>query len=147
VKTKLKKRYLEGALENISAAKKVPHMRTTPGIIFAFQSSKAETIVRYLREYKTKLPVEYYPVAILLLDEGAIIHRWLPSSNEVTDVYQIRKGKKNEEAVVMAFLMLSFFDVVMGNLYGGSDVVNMIIRMLEYRTYQVGEDFKIGENN
>lgn len=145
VKTNLRKRDLVDALANINAAKKIPYMRLTPGMIFAFQSSRVETIVKHLREYKTKMSVEYYPVAFLLLDKGTIIHRWIPSKSEVTEVYQVRKGHNNGKAVVMAFLMMSFFDIVMGNLAGGSEVANMINRMLEYRTYSAGEDFKIGE--
>ncbi len=148
VKTQLRKQDLKDALANISAAKKVPYMRSTPGILFAFHSSKVKTIVKHLREYnESKLFVDFYPEAILLLDEGIIIHRWLPARSEITEVYQVRKGQNNEKAVVMAFLMMFFFDIVMGNLVGGSEIVNMLSRMLEYRTYKIEDDFKIGDKS
>lgn len=146
VKTNLQKDDLDKALENIASAKSVPYMRTTPAIVFAFDSMSPGTVVKHLRNYQSELHVNYYPTTILLLNQGVILHRWVPEISHSTDVYQVRKGISDKRATVMAFLMMFFFDIVIGNKVGGSEVVNMLAQLLEHRTDKILDNFRIGEN-
>ena len=144
IKTKLNKKDLFDALDNICAAKQVAYMNLTHGLIFAFKSSTTQTIVKHLREYDKELSINHSPTAILLLDRGTIIHRWNPVESD-NEIYQVREGVNGKKAVVMAFLVMFFFDILLEGLFGGSSISNMLRRMLEYRTISVLEDFKIGE--
>lgn len=137
-----------GALDNISAAKQVSCMNLTPGLIFAFKSSKVRTIVKHLREYPKKLPIEHWPTAILLLNEGIIIHRGDDLKGVETETYKVRKGNNDEKATVMAFLILFYLEKITESLCGGSTFVNILNRMLAYRTKEAKDltDFRLGEN-
>jgi hypothetical protein len=133
------------ALENICIAKRVPYMNRTPGLIFAFKSSRVKTVVEYLREYPQKLSPEDSPIAVLLLEKGAIIHRWSPVGPE-SAAYEVRRGHVDEKATVMAFLVMFYFDILMTNTFLGSSIVNMLRDMLEYRTNKILDDFMIGDH-
>lgn len=145
VKTKLNKKEMVNALDNICSAKYVPYMRLTDGLIFAFKSSKVQTIIKHLQQYPN-LSIENAPSAILLLDKGVIIHRWTPVEGEISDTYEVRAGNNGEKAIVMAFLLMFFFNILMGSSWGGSGIANMLRRMLEGRTKKISEDFIIGDS-
>lgn len=136
-----------GALDNVRSAKQISGMSLTPGLIFAFESSKVKTLVKSLREYPQQLPVEHQPTAILLLDRGSIIHRWDQQGKE-TETYQVIEGSNDKSAAVMAFLLLLYFERITDGLWGGSQFVNMLTRMLEHRTKRVKdvEDFRLSES-
>jgi hypothetical protein len=146
VKTKLNKKGLIEALNNIYIAKQVPYMNLVPGLIFAFKSSSVETVIKHLREYPKMLPASQSPSVILLLDKAVIIHRWSPLDAE-TSLYEVRKGHAGNKAVVIAFLVMFFFNIVMSGAWGGASITNMLRRMLEHRTERILENFEIGERN
>ncbi len=151
VKTKLNKDALYDALENISTAKKLPYMNMNVGVIFAFNSLKAKTIIKHLRKYSKRLPMEHSPMVIFLMEEGTIIHRWSPIGSlgiddpeQKGDVYQVRKSNEdNPGAIVVAFLLLLFFEVQLGN--AASPTANMAHKILQARTEKISEAFSIGD--
>jgi hypothetical protein len=121
-------------------------MNLVPGLIFAFKSSSVETVIKHLREYPKMLPASQSPSVILLLDKAVIIHRWSPLDAE-TSLYEVRKGHSGNKAVVIAFLVMFFFNIVMSGAWGGASITNMLRRMLEHRTERILENFEIGERN
>jgi len=144
VKTRLNKGTLTDALENIRAAKQL-NDTTIKGVVFAFKSLRQETVIKHLQQYPERLPMKHAPIAILLFDRGVIIHRW--SGTELDgdeNLYQVRASKDGDNAIVMAFLLLLFFEVQMRGAWGGADIVNMMRRMLEDRTDKLAENVQIG---
>jgi hypothetical protein len=89
--------------------------------------------------------MKYAPIAILLFDRGIIIHRWPGTElGGGENLYEVRASKDGDNAVVVAFLLLLFFDVQMQGVWGGASIMNMMQRMLEDRTEKITENFQIG---
>lgn len=122
VKTKLSSNKgaeeVKNALENIMAAKRLKNY--CPGVIFAFESPKLETVIKHLQSCP---PIEPWlsPVAILLFDKGIIIHCWGSDIATRPDYlrqkgtyprYKVITGKQDESAIVIAFLLLLFLETV-----------------------------------
>jgi hypothetical protein len=141
VKTRLNKGTLQLALENIRAAKQFDHSMC--GVVFAFNSQREETIIKHLRQYPQPLPMEHAPTAILLFNRGVIIHCW--HAMQTKEHYEVRASKDKDSATVLAFLLLLFFDAQMEGVWGGANIVNMNLRMLEHKTEQIADDFQIGD--
>jgi len=152
VKTNLNKEDIETGLDNILSAKSLnPYLH---GIIFAFQSpARLDTVISYLTSYRHHVAPRQGPTAILLLDKGIIIHSWgwarrrdleaLPETN--LDTYAIRKGIKNDSAIVVAFLLLLFYEAI-GQTAGvfHADMINMLLQMFDSFTKKVQDDIFIG---
>ncbi len=140
VKTKLTSKNLKDALENIASAKSINF--SINGVVFAFQSLKESTIIENLRIYAKDLDIHQAPIAILILDKGIIIHRWPGTElGGLSNTFCIRKSK-NE--MVIAFLLLHFFDVEMQGIWGGAAIQNLLQKMLDEHTTQYDADIIIG---
>jgi hypothetical protein len=141
VKTDLKKKALHDGLENIRSANRLNWQIN--GVVFAFNSLRAMTIVEHLQRYDKMLPMEHAPIAILLLNKRTIIHRWTNSELDGGDIlYEVRKC--DSSATVIAFLLLHFFDIQMQGVWGGASIANMMRFMLDSRTEILAESIKIG---
>lgn len=136
VKTTLTKKDIGSALENIISAKRLNG--SIVGLIFAFQSPSLATVIKHLEAYPDHIPLNLSPTAILLLDKGVIIDSWGWARDRKPDMnkpeqwknYAIRSGKKDRGAVVMAFLLLLFFQVVqLGS--NEADSINALNDMFE----------------
>lgn len=143
VKTNLDKGSTHEAMENISAAMQLNRMIC--GVIFAFKSLHQETIVRHLKGYLENVPLKYTPAAILSLDKGLIIHRW-PSQLDRKKFYQVRASKDGNNASVVAFLLLLFFDVQMEGVWVQASIANAMNQMLDNYTEKVDDDILIGSD-
>jgi hypothetical protein len=139
---------VKNALGNIMAAKQM--RKYMPGVIFAFQSPKLETVIKHLQSCP---PIEPWlsPVAILLFDRGIIIHCWDPEIGIRPDystqpgrypVYKIVKGKQDECAIVIAFLLLLFLETVSAPQRGHFAVA--LSALLNYWTDEYHPDMSIG---
>lgn len=143
VKTKLTSDELKGALENIASARKINY--TINGVVFAFQSLSENTILKSLRSSARNLEVETAPISILILDKGLIIHRWPGTELGGTGKYfSIRQSKNQERAMVIAFLLLHFYDTQMQGVWGGASIQNLLHEMLEEFTTKYADDIQIG---
>lgn len=143
VKTRLNKGALQKALENIRAAKQLNH--TINGIVFSFKSLRQQTVINHLQQYPERIPMEYAPIAILLFDRGVIIHRWPGTElGGGENLYEVRASNDGDSAVVVAFLLLLFYDVQMQGVWGGASIMNMMQRILEDRTEKLDENVIIG---
>jgi hypothetical protein len=155
VKTNLNKEDIETGLENILSAKTMnPYLY---GVIFAFQSpSNLDTVINNLANYQSRVSPRHGPTAILLLDKGIIIHSWswerrrdLEAAPETDpNTYAIRAGKSSTNGIVVAFLLLLFYDAI-GQTVGvfHADMVNMLMQMFDLYTERVQEDIFIGKAN
>ena len=133
VKTGLSKKDLWGALANISTAKQMNDLLN--GVIFAFESPQTETVVKNLREYSANLSLRHAPIAIILLKRGAIIHRWPGTElGGGENPYKVCVSNSKASGVVIAFLLLLFFDVLMQGVWGGASIENMGRRLLAEST-------------
>jgi uncharacterized protein DUF6602 len=149
VKTTLAKKDVALALENIISAKRLN--TSIVGLIFAFQSSSLATVIKHLEAYPAHIPGELSPTAILLLDKGVIIHSWGWARDRELDMdkpeewknYAIRSGKKDRGAVVMAFLLLLFFQVMQIGR-NEADFINALNDMFEKYTEKKWRDIDIG---
>jgi hypothetical protein len=143
VKTRLNKKDLKDALENIRVAKQLNS--TINGVVFAFKSCRQKTVIKHLQQYAEQLPMQHAPIAILLFDRGVIINRWPGTeSGGGENLYQVRASKDGSNAIVIAFLHLLFFDVQMQEVWGGAGIANMMRRMLEDGTDKIAENVQIG---
>lgn len=104
VKTKLGKRDLEEALENIRRAKQLRPL--IMGTIFAFDSSRAETIIKHLRQYAKDYPMQYAPEVILLLDKKTI----LVSSRRTGEKSSYIVRRARDDGVLVTYWLLRFLD-------------------------------------
>lgn len=149
VKTTLAKKDVASALENIISAKRLNP--SIEGLIFAFQSPSVATVIKHLEAYPAHIPGELCPTAILLLDKGVVIHSWSWARDRKLDMdkpdewknYAIRSGKKDRGAVVMAFLLLLFFQVVQIGR-NEADFINALNDMFEKFTEKNWSDIDIG---
>ena len=138
VKTGLPKRDLLGALENIRTAKQMNHILN--GVIFAFESPHEDTVIKHLNESLVDLPLAHTPIAILLLKRGTIIHRWPGTElGGGESPFRVCVSKKRNSGVVIAFLLLLFFDVLMHGVWGGAEIVNLGRKLLDENTDTVIE--------
>jgi hypothetical protein len=151
VKTNLSKKDIASALENIISAKRLNDR--IEGVIFAFQSPKLETVIKHLEAYPNHIDSELCPTAILLLDKGVIIHSWgwarqrdieSGQSGELKP-YAIRVGKKDKSAVVVAFLLLLFFQAMQVGRILEADFINALNDMLRKYTEKKLPDIDIGQ--
>jgi hypothetical protein len=129
VKTQLQKNEIQSALENIKSIREVNI--NTIGIIFAFYSASLSTIKSHLQEYLPSISTSHNPSAILLFDEGVIIRR------EAHNTYSIRKAEEeNKNAVVIAYLLLAFFDAVLrpSPFTNSAGAVDILLEMLKKYT-------------
>lgn len=136
VKTSLKRPDLKTALENIRAAKRTNQMLN--GIIFAFSSPNIKTVVENLESFSEEFSSKTAPIAILLLDKGAIIHDWSYGTNihGQADTYSVREC---ESKIVVAFFLLFFFDIQMMGTFGGANIKNKLIKLLKDKTKERNE--------
>ena len=143
VKTRLNKNALKDAMENIRTAKQLNY--AINGVIFAFESLRQETIIKHLQQYPEQLLMRHTPIAILLLNRGVIIHRWPGTElGGGENLYEVRASKDKDNAIVVAFLLLLFFDVQMQGVWGGAKIMNMMQQMLEDRTDKLAENIQVG---
>jgi hypothetical protein len=141
VKTGLTKSKLKEALENIQAAKQMNYLLN--GVIFAFKSPRENTVIRHLQESSADLPLRYSPIAILLLNRGVIIHRWPGTELGGGDFpYRVCISRKGT-GVVIAFLLLLFFDVLMEGVWGGANIMNMGRKLLDENTETIIDELAI----
>lgn len=86
-----------------------------------------------------------------LLDKGVVIHSWSWARDRKLDMdkpdewknYAIRSGKRDRGAVVMAFLLLLFFQVVQIGR-NEADFINALNDMFEKYTEKKWTDIDIG---
>jgi hypothetical protein len=149
VKTNFYKKDIETALENIKSVKELNQQAV--GVIFAFSSPKLSTIITNLQKYQTPIDNHILPDAILLLDKGVIIHRWgIARYREIEsganpDTHAVRIGKgKNKDAVVVAYLLLMFLDIV-GHIDYVISAKNMMMNLIEEHTDKGSDDVFIGK--
>ena len=149
VKTNFDKKEIETALDNIRSVKEL-NLRTV-GIIFAFSSPKLSTIATNLRKHWQAFSNDNLPDVILLLDKGIIIHRWgIVRHREIElganpNAFAVRIGKgNNKRAVVVAFLLLIFLDIVGGRLDYVTSAKNMMIDLIEKYTDKGFDDIFVG---
>ncbi len=151
VKTNFKKDDIKTGLKNIQSAKQVN--RHLHGVIFAFRSPKLDTVIKNLQEFAKPISPKEGPTAILLLDKGVIIHTWgwarrkdfelLPETDPNT--YAVMAGKDHNYAVVVAFLLLLFFEAIGQNVgVFHADMVNMLLEMFDLYMEKIHEDIFIG---
>lgn len=153
VKTILSKKDVASAIENIVSAKKLNYR--IAGVIFAFRSPKLETVIRNLQAYPSYVDPELSPTAILLLDKGIIIHNWGWARNRDYEAakeqsvefkpYAVRIAKKDKGAVVVAFLLLLFFQALEVPMLE-ADFINMLVELLEEYTEKKSPDIDIGQS-
>jgi hypothetical protein len=154
VKTNFRNREeIYDALHNIESARSLN--RQIVGIIFAFNSASLITVFKHLAKYTPHVGDEYKPTAIVLLDQGVIIHQWSiaryhdKENRPETDLsaYAVRQGdKENRSSMAMAFLLLFFFEVVgRGRGLFSDDVISMTIELLEKHTIWLSDEY-IGKN-
>jgi hypothetical protein len=148
VKTNFSKGDILTAIENITSAKALNWQLA--GIIFTFHSPQLTTVLKHLQQYPRSIETDYLPDAILLLDKGIIIHRLalarlrdIQSGADIAS-YAVRVGTgSRKSAVVVAFLLLLFFDAA-----GGVDYVtnakNMLMEMIDVYTNKAHDDIIIG---
>ena len=138
VKTGFGKRDLQQALDNIRIAKQMNFLIN--GVIFAFKSPNAETVIRGLKEFSRDIPLQYSPIAVLLLDKGVIIHRWPGIElGGGENPYRVCHTKQKESSVVIAFLLLLFYNILMMETWGSASIWNMIKALLEVETELIEE--------
>ncbi|MFZ5902322.1 MAG: DUF6602 domain-containing protein [Chloroflexota bacterium] len=145
VKTKLKSDTLKTALENIASARKLNH--AINGVIFAFQSYSENTILRNLKRQVKELglDVDTSPISILILDKGLIIHRWPGTElGGTSKAFSIRQSKNHDNNMVIAFLLLHFYDVQMQGVWGGASIENLLQELLKQQTIKYADDIPIG---
>jgi len=149
VKTTLFKKDIESALENVISAKRLN--TNIAGLIFSYQSPSLATVIRYLEAYPAWIPGELAPTAILLLDKGVIIHSWPWARHAEHDMdkpetwknYSIRSGKGDRSAVVVAFLLFLFFQVMQIGR-NEANFINALNDMFEKYTEKKWNDIDIG---
>ena len=149
VKTILGKKDVTSAIENIMSAKRLN--TSIVGVIFAFQSPSVATVIKHLESYPGQIPEELSPTAILLLDKGVIIHSWTWARDRQAERdkpeewknYAIRLGKEDRGAVVMAFLLLLFFQIMQIGR-NEADFINALNDMFEKYTQKKWRDIDIG---
>ena len=106
VKTHLNEERLENAIKNI---RKVKQLRPLiMGLIFAFSSSRAKTIIENLRRYPKDFPMKYAPEVILLLDEKTILLS--PRRTGKKSTYIVRRA--SDDGILVTYLLLRFLDEV-----------------------------------
>lgn len=133
VKTGLKRADLKGALENIRTAKRMNS--SIKGVVFAFTSDNCDAVAANLREHLQGTSLALAPIAILLLNRDIIIHRWPESeTGGGGSPYEVRSIKNGMSGIVMAFLLLLFFEVQMAGVWGGASVENLMTEMLADNT-------------
>ena len=138
VKTGLDRTALEQAFENVRAAKAMNFLLN--GVIFAFESPKLPSVIRGLRSITSRVPLEHSPIAVLLLDQGVVIHRWPGTElGGGSNPFSVCVGKGDSSEVVVAFMLLLFYDVLMNGVWGGASVLNLCQQLLKERTRTVAE--------
>jgi hypothetical protein len=154
VKTMLDGKALAQAIENIVSADNLSgQMDRFYGVIFAFKSPRSwKTVIDNMRKYQT---VTCAPTAILLLDKGIIIHSygWLREKEMMSQPaktpsvwypYAVRRSKDSRKgAIVVAFLLLLFFQSAGGGLFE-SIPINAIIDAMEEHTELLDDQVYIG---
>ncbi len=113
VKTKLDKKSLYKAINNISSARKLdPNNRLSNndpfnqmiGVIFAFNSIRAKSLIKHLVEYPEVIEINNAPHIIFLFNSNTII---LPSDPwETKKTYEVIKIQDN--GVIITYLLLIF---------------------------------------
>ncbi|MCB0202204.1 MAG: hypothetical protein KDI03_19220 [Anaerolineae bacterium] len=140
VKTRLSTNDMKEALANIESAKRLN--RAINGVVFAFTSSTERTILNRLTVFSQNLSSRTAPIAILLLDKGLIIHRW--PGTELGGTSNVFFVRKCEKSVVIAFLLLLFYDVQFQGVWGGAKIMNLFQDMLENQTSRFSDDIQLG---
>lgn len=143
VKTKLTSDTLKDALENITSVRKIN--LTINGVIFAFQSLSENTILNSLKINSKNLEISTAPISILILDKGLILHRWPGSDLGGTGkAFSVRQSKDRTSDMVIAFLLLHFYDTQMQGVWGGASIQNLLQEMIEQYTIKYSDDIQIG---
>ena len=152
VKTSLGRKDTATAIENIISAKRLNER--IEGVIFAFKSPRVGTVMRNLEACSRLVDSEQLPRAILLLDKGIIIHNWgwaherrvnvrSPYSDEnIQRPYSVRVAKKDKGAVVVAFLLLLFFQAMQLGRGLEADFINALNDVLEKHTEPIITEFR-----
>ena len=109
-------------------------------------------MIKHLEAYPAHIPGEHAPTAILLLDKGVIIHSWPWARHARVRYgqtwgtwknYSIGSGKHNSSAVVIAFLLFLFFQVMQTGR-NEADFINALNDMFEKYTEKKWNDIDIG---
>jgi Domain of unknown function (DUF6602) len=149
VKTRFTKKDVVSALQNVEAAKTLNTEMT--GVVFSFYSSSLKTVINNLQAYPEYIHQDHKPTAILLFDEGVIIHRWnLMRGRDIDrapgtdpEAFGVRVAKQEKGAVVVTFLLLHFFEKV-GQGVIWSRTANMLLDLLEEHTEKAHDDIYVG---
>ena len=152
VKTNFSKGDLNSAIDNIASAMSLN--QRILGVIFAFRSPRLQTVLKNLAEYPNTIGNTHKPTAILLLDKGVIIHQWgwsrrldiESTTNPDISAYSVRVGKSDKSAIVVAFLLLLFFEIV-DQSHGlfSTNAINTAMEMLDIHTERLA-DAHLGVN-
>ena len=143
VKTNLTKEKLYQALENIEAGRRLNYLMN--GVIFAFESPSPEMLIAYLRDFPRQIDSHHVPIAILSLNKGIVIHRWPGTELGGTrNTYEVRVSKNEKGNLVIAFLLLLFFDAQMLGVVGGAAIENLIRNILADKMEVVLDNLAIG---
>lgn len=142
VKTSLSREKLYDAIDNISVAKSLYSFIN--GVVFAFKSPKLPTILQHLQDYPHQIGERNLPMAILLLDQGVIIHRWPGTEIGGTgETFIVRES--DTSGIVLTFLLMLFFDVQMLSVVGGAGIVNTLQDILNQKTRIISTSIQIGQ--
>ena len=143
VKTNFEKADIEAALLNIQSALSF-NVYWTRGFVFAFTSASLPTVAEHLQTLGAELGLgrKEWPTAIFLLDQGVIIHRWgwalqadSPEVSSERESYAIRRATTERGAVVVACLLLFFFETLEFGI--PSDTINLLMEFLKRHTEPV----------
>jgi hypothetical protein len=146
VKTNFEKGDIETALLNIQSALSFD-VYWTKGFVFAFTSASLATVAEHLQNLGAELGLgqKEWPTAIFLLDQGVIFHRWGwalqadPPEGILSGrgAYAIRRATTEKGAVVVACLLLFFFETLEFGI--PSDTINLLMKFLERHTEPVAD--------
>lgn len=154
VKTRLNRLELGIALENIKAVRCLDDQ--IRGIIFSFSSRQMKTVRKYLEQYASGIDTNHSPIAILLFDQGIIIHNgWhgsgpeglsnLYSQSETYTAYRARE-RTNRQSLVVAYLLLIFLETT--HLRGDSNLLdnpaNVLKTLIEEQMEPVATGIRLG---
>lgn len=125
---------IESAIDNIQAARAVS--KQVNGIIFAFRSATIKTIQPKVHRLLSSVSSNERPSVILLFDRGIIIHR---TANHNRFIVHQAKNDSEKQAVVIAYLLLIFFDSVWNAPQGTHDAgtVQVLRELLDRYTTHI----------
>jgi hypothetical protein len=152
VKTQLNKEAITNAVENIASSK--PMARAMVGIVFAFNSGAAKTVLGNFKASMKSHDADFGPDAILLLEKGIVILSWrirgrVTSIHESKagnyEVWRVKPQKKGStvKGIVIACLLYLVFDRV-GGLGYDTDLPSRLLSQVLNKYADKYDSFAIG---